>query len=431
MPLLSGEAAPEMPPVPEFRDEPESASGAAPERGIRFHPLDYATMVGFLAYSSSVTATPICLVAISRELSLSLSQAGALEAVRSVLTVAMLLASGFVAALLGKARALGWSCLALGVGMVGYSLAPSYPLALVALAGLGLGGGVVEALINPLVQELHPRDSGRYLNLTNAFWSIGTLLTMLGAGELLTRDVSWREIMAGLGALSGAAGLLYLGLRRHGKERPRLPMAAVLRQKRAIALRGRFWLFSGMMFFGGAAEGAFTYWSASLIQLHHQGLPRAAGIGVALFAGGMIAARLAFGWLVAQRRLWILLTGSALAGIAVSATVPFIDRVALAYVCLFLAGVSVACFWPSIQSYAVDRMDLDPTALFILLSCGGVAGFASISWLMGWIGDAFDLRTSFWCVPLCLVALLGCLILERTRPPPEAAANDAEAKAAG
>lgn len=397
-----------------LRDD-ESERPAARRWPFRFYPLDYATMVGFLAYSSSVTATPICLVAISRELSLTLSQAGSLEAMRGILVLVTLLAGGFIAAKLGKVRALGWSSLLLGVGMVWYSVAPAYGVLLLAFSVLGLGSGVVEALINPLVQELHPDDSGRYLNIINAFWSIGVLLTMLGTGEALNRDISWRAIMATLGGVSFFSGVLFLALRRSEDARDRASLLSVLREKRAILRSRRFWMFSAMMFLGGSAEGAFTYWSASWMQLHHGAPPRSAGLGVALFAAGMIAARLAFGWLIPQRRLWHLILGSALAGVVISPAIPLIGTLALAYVALFLAGVSVACFWPSLQAYAVDRLSLDPTGVFILLSCGGVAGFASVSWIMGIVGDRFSLQASFWIMPFYFVALVAFLLVERRR----------------
>lgn len=400
--------------------DPNSSSNLpAKASGLKLFPLDYASIVGFLAYSSSVTATPICLVAISRELSLSLSKAGGLEATRSVLVIVSLLLSGFIAAKLGKVRALGWSSLLLGLGMICYSLSPSYGILLIALSLLGLSGGVVEALINPLVQELHPKDSGRYLNLTNAFWSIGLLLTMIGTGELLSRDIPWRSIIAGLGSISFLSGTLFLCLRHSGMKRERRSMAFVLQQKWAILRATRFWLFASMMFFGGAAEGAFTYWSASLLQIRFGAAPRAAGIGVALFALGMILARLGFAWWIPQNRLWHLISVSAISGVVVSILIPLIDTITMAYCGLFLSGISVACFWPSLQSHAVDRLDFDPTGLFILLSCGGIAGFAMSSWIMGIIGDRFDLQSSFWVIPFCFAGLLALLFVERKRAAPE------------
>ena len=384
---------------------------------LAFKPLDYASMVGFLAYSSSVTATPICLVAISRELDLSLSQAGGLEATRSILVVLVLLISGYVGARLGKARALGISCLVLGIVMVCYSFAPGYGALLLALALVGVGGGVVEALINPLVQELHPEDSGKYLNITNAFWSIGVLLTMLGTGELLDREVSWRYIVGSLGAVSLIAGILFMSLRRQGRQHQGENLSSVMQEKWAILQSGKFWVFTVMMFLGGAAEGAFTFWTASFIQLSHGAGARAAGVGVALFAAGMITARFAFGAWVPQWRLWDLLFYSAIFGVAASVAIPLLESLSAVYVGLFLGGVSVACFWPTLQAYAVDRMRFDPTGVFILLSCGGIGGFAMVSWVMGIVGDHYGLVSSFWIIPGCLGGLAATLLWERRGVP--------------
>lgn len=381
-------------------------------------PLDYAAMVGFLAYASSVTAIPICLVAITDELGLSLGDAGGLEASRGILVLVTLLFSGFVAARLGKARSIGYGCVLLGFGMIAYGFAPGVSVLLLAVALLGLGGGLVEALINPLVQELHPKNSGRYLNLINAFWSIGVLATMLGTGEVLDRHVSWRAVMPFLGALSLFSGILFLVLGRVSDVKFGVSLRDVIASKMAIVRRRHFWVFTLLMFLGGAAEGAFTFWTASLMQLELDAAPLTAGVGVALFAGGMIIGRLLFAWLVPQHRLWQLLWGSSVGGFLISLGFPFVDSLSLAFVVLFLAGLAMACFWPSLQSYAVDRMRCDPTNAFILLSCGGIVGFASISWTMGIVGDWLSLRASFGIVPLYLLAMTIVLMLERRRKAP-------------
>ncbi|MDQ8199870.1 MFS transporter [Pelagicoccus enzymogenes] len=374
-------------------------------------------MSGFLAYSSCVTAIPICLVAITKDLGMSLSQAGGLEMAKGILVLGTLLVSGFVAARFGKARSIGVSSLVMGVGMALYGLAPSYGALFLAVALLGFGGGVIEALINPLVQELHPDDSGRYLNLINAFWSVGVLATMLGTGEALTQLVSWRTVMFSLGGFCFLTGVVFLALREKGRIREEGELSAVFAHKWKILRQRRFWLFTALMFLEGAAEGAFTYWSASLLQLEHGAAPRAAGIGVALFAGGMIVARLLWGWLIPQARLWHLLLASALGGLLVSVAFPLTDSMWALYLNLFFAGISMACFWPTLQSYAVDRMECDPTSAFILLSCGGIAGFASVTWTMGLVGDWVGLRASFWIVPSYLGIMVLLLCVERGRSP--------------
>lgn len=379
---------------------------------LTFGALDGAVVSSFLAYSSSATITPICLVVIARELSFTLLAGGTIEAVRSTLILVTLVTSGFLAARFGKAKALGVSSLVLGVGLLAYAAAPSYGVILLAGALLGVGGGVIEALINPLVQDLHPEDSGRYLNIANGFWSVGVFTTMILGGELLTRGVSWRVLMAVVGVVSIASGVAYLLL---NKKRPavRRSMRGVLRDKVGILRDRRFWRFVPLMFFGGGTEGAFTFWSASFIQLHLGELPRIAGIGTAIFAAGMIAGRFGSGVLVPQRRLWHLIVTSAASGIVVAFIAPSVSSVGVFLPVLFLAGLCVACFWPSIQSYSADRIPRDPTSLFILLSCAGIPGFGFASWIMGLIGDRAGLSTAFYVVPAMFAALLAFALIER------------------
>ena len=192
----------------------------------------------------------------------------------------MLLIAGIVAGRWGKVPALAVSCFALAAGMLLYSFAHNYSAVLIALALLGIGGGLLEALINPLVQDLHPNDSGRFLNIINGFWSVGVLLTVLVGGELLTRAVPWRLIIAGLAVLSAVAGILYVIARHRQPVSPKNRAGDVLRHKMDILRSSHFWILVPMMFLGGATEGAFIFWSASYIQLDFGGTPRAGGAGL-------------------------------------------------------------------------------------------------------------------------------------------------------
>ncbi len=364
----------------------------------------------FVIYAASVTATPICLVALREDISFSLVGGGVLETVRSALVVVTLLFSGFIAARWGKAAALGWSCLLLAAALGVYALAPTYAVLLLALGLLGVGGGVVEALLNPMVEELHREDAGRYLNFFNAFWSVGVLLTVLVTGELLTGEVSWRIIIGTLAVLGLLPGLLFLRLRRTVTER-RLPAGEVWREKRALLRSGGFWMFTAMMFFAGAAEGALTFWSASYIQIHHGGLPRAAALGVATFAAGMIVGRLASGWWLRQHLLRAGILAGAVAGIGISGALPLVQSLAAVWAVLFLAGLAVACFWPSIQAYAVEVLPFKATPVFILLSCGGIAGFGFASWLIGLLAERFGFTVGLYSIPTFFAALVVLLII--------------------
>ncbi|MCF7853797.1 MAG: MFS transporter [Candidatus Pacebacteria bacterium] len=380
---------------------------------MRLHRLDYASSSGFLLYSSSSVITPICLVHLSRELNFNLAQGGAVEAIRCLLMVLILLVSGFVAARWGKVRMLGLSAFVLSTGLVLYAFAPSYATVLIIMGAIGLSSGVLEALINPLIHELHPNDSGRYLNFVNGFWSAGIVGTVLIAGELLTRGVSWRVIVCAIGGLGSISGILFLVHASHGSRLHKpVSFADTFGHAQKILRRRGFWVFAAAMFFGAGAEGAYTFWTATFVQLQHGGTPRAAGLGTACFAGGMLLGRFAFGRFVPQHRLRTLLLLSSAAGFLVSWTIPMADSLTTLFMLLFVAGLTVACFWPSIQGYATDRISHDATMVFILLSCMGIPGFGLTTWVLGVVAEKTTLRTSFLIIPFVFLALVVTLVVE-------------------
>ncbi len=384
---------------------------------MRLHRTDRAGAVGFLAYSSSAIMTPICLLALMQELDFTLAGGGGIEAMRTLMILVVLVASGFAAARWGMAAVLAAGSIVLALGMFAYAAAPAYAVVLAAMAAVGLGSGVIEGLVNPLVQQEHPGDSGRYLNIVNAFWSIGVMGSVLVSGELLTRGVSWRVLVAVSGGIALAAAALFLAVgRRAGAAaaRPVAPAEAWARIK-AVLARRRFWVFAAALFFAAGAEAAFTFWSASYVQLHYGALPRAAGFATACFAAGMIAGRMLSGRFVHQGGLRLLIAASAACGITVSLLVFAVGSLGGFYLLLFAAGLSVACFWPSIQAHAADCIDVDSTMLFILLSCAGIPGFGFASWLMGLIGDAAGIRAGFAVIPFFFAILLAILVVDASR----------------
>ena len=394
---------------------------------MRTTGLDCAAALGMFVYASSVVATPIILLEIADEMGFGLAGGGGIEALRAAFLLAILVLSGVLAARLGKVLCLAAGAAILALGLFVYAFSPSYSVVLAAIALVGLGGGVLEALVNPLVQEQHPQDSARYLNILNAFFSFGVCASVLLTGDLLTRGVSWRLILSGLAILALGLGLLFGLFRKIGGERDKKVSAPVQSSNcgigqniRNIIRDRRFWLFCLAMFCGGGAEGAFTFWSAGYIQLHFAADARIGAFGTAIFAGGMVAGRFGVGHFAGQKQLprWII--ASSLLGIAASlgawaVAAPqalgappagqALGAIWAFIALLFVAGLAVACFWPSIQSHAAAVIPCDATMLFILLSCAGIPGFGLVAWGMGIIAERHGLRTSLLLVPFLFVVL--------------------------
>jgi fucose permease len=167
------------------------------------------------------------------------------------------------------------------------------------------------------------------------------------------------------------------------------------------------------LFFAGGAEGGFTFWTASFIQIEYGTLPRAGGLGTAVFALGMAAGRLLTSRLASRlglKRILILSISLALAG---GIGFYFVSSLYVLYVLTLFLGFCMAPFWPSIQTWAVRRLGADATMVMVLLSCFGIVGFSLVNFIMGVIGDIWDLRISFLMVPAVLLILLVLMILEK------------------
>jgi len=368
-----------------------------------------AASASLFIYSASSIALPICLVRISDELGFNLTQGGSLGFVASIEQFFVLFASSFAAARFGKIRVLRSGLLILALGLALFTLSGSYTAAVFLMLFIGLGNALLEALLTPIVEDLFPNDDGSKMNLLHAFWPIGTCAAVLILGQLLSVNVNWRFLFLGLAAIVLLINFWYPSSRRITLPRSRADFSHM----REILSLPRFWVFGFALAFSGGAEGAFTFWSASFIQIHYAQLPRAGAFGTAAFAVGMAIGRLSSSRVAGALGLKRLILASLALGLAVSCAFFSIASLAALYVFLLVMGLCIACLWPSIQSYAGAELDVDPTVLMIFLSCFGIPGFSSATLVMGIIGDARGLQASFIIAPVYLAAALSLMVFEK------------------
>ncbi len=374
--------------------------------------IDRAANASLFFYAVSAVSLPICLVQINREMGFSLTQAGAFGFISSLEQLAVLILSGFIAARFGKVRVLRAALLILAAGLLLFTQISSYPMAVAIILVIGVGSGFLEALLTPLVENLYPEDNGSKQNLLHSFWPIGVLVSTLTIGELLSRGISWRWVFAGIAVLVALVNLLYPSPKSVSLPRARSDFSHI----GEILRQPKFWVLGFALFFAGGAEGGFTYWLASYIQLNLGQLPRAGGIGTAAFALGMFVGRRSTSFLANHMKLKTILTLSAMLSIFTGLGFFVVNTLWGVYLAVFFAGLTIACFWPSLQTYAVRVIPVDATLLMILLSCLGLLGFSSATLAMGALGDLGGLRSSFIVVPLYLLLLLVLVLIENRVP---------------
>jgi len=376
---------------------------------VKFTTLDIASYGGLMMFAISGIITPICLPEISKTLSTTLAEGGGIETARNLLIFAAIFLAGISALTWGQKRFITLGQYLLAVGLLMASFSHSYYTLIISLMIAGIGGGFTEALINPLIVNIHPNDSGKYLNITHAFYPIGVMVSALLFGELLTRGYSWRVMfrIAAAGAL--VAGIFFNSLRfppKTGSEHSAWKLITVI-----LGLSG-FWFFAAAIFFGAGAESAFTFWSRSYVEIYFKDVPRAGAIAVVVFAGTMVAGRFLAAKLSENISLKIIMIFSALLGVGVSIVIPFISSLVWFYIFLGLAGIASGCFWPSILAEASNCLKINPTILFVLLSCIGIVGFGLTPWLLGIIGDYTNLRTGFFVIPVFFAILVFLFTME-------------------
>ena len=401
-------------------------------RKMVFGRYDYASFSSLFTYASASVVVPVALVALSKDLGFDLeaggfSAGGALGIAHSMPIVLTMLLTGFLAGKYGKRKTLGFSALLMGLGMMLCSFASSYNILFATIVIASLGEGVIEALATPFVNDLHQKEAGRYVNVTHSFWSVGVLFTVITSGILLTVGVNWRVIIFGVGVIAIIPTLLLLLPEKQGKKYPEHPeplhWKTVSSQSVSIMKNKRFWLFFCAMFVAGGGEFCLTFWCASYIQLTFTAAAWTGGVGTGLFAGGMIIGRMFGGYFIKQHHLRALIIYSAIVGVTATVFFPITSTLWVFFALLFISGVATAPFWPSIQTYAVDRIPKeDSTMMYILLSCAGIPGCGFFTWLLGYISALNgSITKSFYLIPACfifIIAFIGIdyILYEKNRP---------------
>ena len=390
---------------------------------------DYAAYCAFTVYSICSLAIPIVIVAMGKELNFPLddggmSSGGILHLVRSVGMTISLAGCGFLAAKWGKRRSVGWSIFMSGLGVFLCAFSGNFLFLLPVLFIAGIGEGVCEGLATPFVQDLHPDKPERYVSISHAFWSVGIMICMLGAGGLLTLGVSWRIILGIAGIFAMLNSLWFFWKETPGKEYPEVKQkisgSEIWHNLGKIVRNGRFWGYCVTMCIGAGAEFCLTFWAAAFLELEFNATPFIAGLGTTAIALGMFTGRSVFGYFAKAEKIKYVLLCCSFGAVPVSLLLTILKTeyfpsqgllFATLMLILFICGIGVAPFWPLLQVYGVLNLpQLDSTLLYIFFSAVGVPGCGFFTWLIGVVGDGSSLTAGFLLIPASMI-VYGTIIL--------------------
>jgi fucose permease len=323
--------------------------------------------------------------------------------------------SGPLVARVGIGRILAVSCAMTGIGLIGYTLVPSWwmvvPLGIVA----GLGAGAIDAGLNTYVATHFGEGLMQWLH---ASYGIGVTLGPIIMTTALTTLNSWRagyRMVGGCQLLLAVCFALTLPMWDHkettaGNEDPqhltdyKTPMGETLRQPRV-------WLSMLLFFLYVGAEVSLGTWTYSLLVESRGVNPTLAGLWAGAYWATFTVGRVLAGLYATRIGVNALVLGGLAGALLGAAWLAWNPSEAANLVAVALIGFAIAPIFPAFMSGTSRRVGAHFAAntIGLQMTMTGL-GAAVVPSLLGVLARRFSLEV----VPVCLlVVFLGLFALYR------------------
>ncbi|MBI3117469.1 MAG: MFS transporter [Candidatus Hydrogenedentes bacterium] len=298
-------------------------------------------------------------------------------------------------------------------GLVAGSLAPAFNGLLAAAAMLGLGSGVVDALMSPIVAAVQVERRAAALNWVHAFYSIGVVGIVVIATGSMALGVSWRTTMLVLSLLPVACLVGFVGV-----ELPPLVHPGQQRQRLRVLFRWpRFYLAGLIIFLAGATEEGISQWLPAYAELSLGYGKATAGMALSGFALAHGLGRVlgSSRWnMMSPYRLLVVAAGFSGLCFLLGAWAP---APGVGLIACMLCGLGCSVLWPTNLAITADRIPHGGASLFGIMAGLGNLGCAVAPWAAGILGERTSLRTALFvgtASPL-LIVVLALVILRWDR----------------
>ena len=248
----------------------------------------------------------------------------------------------------------------------------------------GIGWGLVETVVNPLIAALYPDDKTEKLNVLHAWWPGGLVIGGLFAAFMGSAGVSW-QIQLGLVILPAIAVVaLCVGVKFPPTERAAAGVPA--REMFRELLNPLFFILFLSMFLTAASELAPGQWVDFALS-NVVGMP---GILLLVYVSGLMFVMRHFAGPLVHRLspigvLWFSCVGASLGLIALS----FASSPVTGLLAATLWGTGVCYMWPTMLATASERF---PRGGALLMGLMGTAGTLSIYFVLPRMGLVYDNR---------------------------------------
>jgi len=349
--------------------------------------------------------------AIRLQMDQPLAAVGAITMTMTACSAASSLLAASIVRRIGTGAVVAGSCLLTALGLLGFSVAPSFGW-LVALAiPMGLGAGAVDASLNHFVSAHY---SSRHMNWLHGFWGVGATTGPLVMGVALAGSGGWTAGARSMGLMQlGLALLLFATVSLWSRETAQAPTDADRPGQPSADLNpppAAMWLAPLCFLLYVSAEMGTGLWAASILVTDRGLAAGDASVWVSLYFGSITVGRFLVGLVanrMGNRKLVRLGIAVAMTGALLFALPGVFGAVSPAG--LVLMGLGCAPIFPSLMHETVRRFPTEAVRQLIgrQMTCAYI-GSSVVPAAFGLVATWAGLQT---VMPVVVVLFLVLLLV--------------------
>lgn len=296
----------------------------------------------------------------------------------------------------------------IALSLVAMAFAPTYATLGAAIFFLGLGSGILDMVLSPIISALHPARRAVALNWLHSFYCVGAAVTVLAGSLALRAGFGWRGSCLVLLPLPLFLLFAFAPLKFPAGE----PEATRTRTRTLFRLPW-FHLAVAGIFLGGATELGMAQWLPAYAETS-LGFPTWIGGGsLLLFSVAMALGRMVIGSISVKIDPFRMMAWSCGTSVVFFLLGSFFPMPSVALICCIVAGFTGSCLWPTMLAVTADRYPAGGASMFGALAALGNAGGIFMPWVVGWIADRSDLHWGLAVSALAPLVMLPLVLLMR------------------
>lgn len=290
-------------------------------------------------------------------------------------------------------------------GLLLAAAAPNFGWLLAAAGCIGLGAGILDMLMSPLVAAVATDRRARAMNRLHAFYSIGVVATVLIASGSLWLTIPWRAVMVGLAVLPASVMVGFAGCPLPPLVHPDHERSRLLQ----LLLMPRFHLALLMIMLTGATEEGMSQWLPAYAESELGYGKATAGFALAAYAVAQTVGRF-IGSSAGAGHIgpYGLLAMGSLASACCYSIAAWASAPPVALAACVLAGLACSMLWPTLLGVTADRIPHGGATLFGLMAAAGNLGCVLGTWAEGQVAAKSNLHVALGLGALAPLLLAGC-----------------------